>query len=62
MTLLGKRGAQKVGAALEFLITEHLACGGQREDDPGVLYLRALPVEAWDKDEHFLLGAEIAWP
>jgi hypothetical protein len=58
-SLLGKTGAKRVGDALLILGTEHLLEHGEHDGEPCV---RARPVEAWDKDEHFLLGAEIAWP
>jgi hypothetical protein len=50
--VLGKTGAPRVVKAVLALLEEHLV-----KD----VFLRARPVEEWDRDEHFLLGAEIAW-
>jgi hypothetical protein len=59
--VLGKTGAPRVVKAVLALLEEHLVEGGERTDDTKDVFLRARPVEEWDRDEHFLLGAEIAW-
>jgi hypothetical protein len=57
-TLLGKRGQKRAWDAIETLAKEGLVGGFKTRDD----LLFALPVEAWTSDEHFLIGAGIAWP
>jgi hypothetical protein len=61
-TLLGKSkvAVKRMVEAVTFLLREHLA--ESRRDGENEIYLRACRVEEWDKDEHFLLGTEIAWP
>jgi hypothetical protein len=58
--LLGKTRVatnRMVEAVLE-LIDERLVEGGEQD---GVSFVRALPVEHWEKDLHFMLGIAVCW-
>jgi hypothetical protein len=59
-TALGKNGLRRVVEAVSLLIEERLVGSGKREGDD-VFVLRALPVEAWERDENFMAGIAVRW-
>jgi hypothetical protein len=46
-TLLGKAGVRRVADAVTYLIREHLAEGGRRDETPDEMFLRARRIEEW---------------
>jgi hypothetical protein len=53
-TMLGKTGIRRVHEAVQALVDEKLITADGEN-------MRVLPVEAWERDEHFLLGIGIQW-
>jgi hypothetical protein len=59
-TLLGKSrvATKRMVDAVLALIDERLVQGGEQD---GTSFVRALPVERWEKDVHFMLGVPVCW-